>query len=496
MNSLFRLFAGADPKECSPDVLNGTISIIESIIKEREEESDFDCGLSSLLLLSYPLIGEIGSYCNQQVQCIANNAPNNMLTICHQQEHIDFSKCCRTTYIANNAPNTLYELNLMKVVKFHIADVARFSQIRCFKFHLRDFYLLPLPTKGRISRHLYKMEIDNDGDDRANISELVGCTVFDFDNITDLKLSNFGTQREPHFPETTFCRLMSKFRNLTHLNLHSMYVQPIKSLRLIALKQLLVKLESFTISSGGGMATQIVSLLPPTIKYLYCGWMRLKEFKTMAPLLRSAADANKLSSLEEVALPAISGTESVLQCIGNAAHGHHGLKRVYLNWAKKGCDLSSTTVLPELFRRERGLKELGIRTYGRQIKDICPDIERAITNIGEDARKSIHIKLRLQLALKVAAQDVIEQFMKILKRLQMSRIEDYVLNLGLSMDELDIKCFPDTEEWNQRLQRLKDQIGDKSELTFSECNIMATNKNCKLIEGIWDTFDRQRSLGW
>lgn len=158
------------------------------------------------------------------------------------------------------------------------------------------------------------------------------------------------------------------------------------------LKQLLVNLDSLLISSGNGVVAQVFSVLTAIIKSLHYGLLKYtSEVEHMCQSLRSAANVHMLSSLEEISLPVVNGTESVLKCIGNAGD-HYGLKRVYFNWLKEDCPI----ILRDLLIRERGLEELGIRARLGQIKDICAEIERAISNIAEEKRNRIQIKLRLR----------------------------------------------------------------------------------------------------
>lgn len=452
---LFRDFVGCEAREANQDMLNGAISIIEDIIKSREKPSDSDAVPSTILSLSHALIGEIGSFCNQKY-------------------HSNFSICCRTTFIGCNAPNTLRELDLLKCSNYHLVDIPSFSQIRSLRFKLKDFFYLSLPTENVICRHLHKMQIDCYWDlhIRADIHELTRCTAFRFENISHLALTGFGvgtTNNVCYFSENAFVALLQRFSNLRNLYLSAVTVSTIGRETLSNLRKSLPNLDTFVFSQTDTIFTrQLISTFSQTMRALHCAWLKVGE-------ILPSLNCIDFPVLEELTLHASPGIGSVLQTIGKSSHG---LERLCLNWRPKRCDpADAAAVLPALLCDQKGLRQLVIRANTSQIESIFPSIERAIYNVSNEERDSIQIKLRMRCDIKVEADDVMYHFLRIVNQLQVSKFNDYLLLWRFrKVKHIQI----DHRAWKQRLQKVKEQIHDRSEMTFSSKDIVVSNKKCKL----------------
>ena len=66
LTRLFQEFIGVQPANFSDDALSEIISMIEDIIRSREDDQESENRPPNLLSLSSALIGEVGSYLNQK----------------------------------------------------------------------------------------------------------------------------------------------------------------------------------------------------------------------------------------------------------------------------------------------------------------------------------------------------------------------------------------------------------------------------------------------
>lgn len=146
-------------------------------------------------------------------------------------DYMNLSIANRTIYCAANSPNTLRELDLRKQENYDEIDLNRFVLLKALAIcpnELNKFRLSLYPKCNNFS-HLVELHIDNEANvDADSIMAFIDSNIIPLGQITKLKLSNFGymdDDEDDHcFDSVLFCKLLSYFPNVIHLELASIHL--------------------------------------------------------------------------------------------------------------------------------------------------------------------------------------------------------------------------------------------------------------------------------
>lgn len=456
LKPLFYHFSGMTFNDATNQILDGAIAIISGIIKDREKASDGNpCTRNDIASLSSALIGEIGSYLNQD-------------------DHIAFSTCCRITYIGCNTPCTLRVLNLIGVSDYSsVPSLRYYPQIRELYFKLKKFKELSFPPNSHIfSHHLYSLNIDNEGEADADISGLLQCSTINFDNITHLELIDFSTARNAddgdYFSMDTFLELLLIFPRLWHLYLSSAYFPRFQPEELSKFISALPNLQVFVQNGSSDSTTiQMVASLAPQLQALRC---KTNDLHTMPDIIKNKT----FPALKELEVRAVIGAESIFEQIVESAPM---LNRVGLGFEEDAS--SAEPFIRCVFPLKTRITELFIDSYISKINDVCSGIERGLFEIeqAEHNRKSIQIKILIDCDVKCAAKDIIFQITRIVNRLYLSKIEQYLFLL--SFYEYD-DYLPDESEWEETIKSFIESNNERFDIFLDGMNMIVSNKDCTL----------------
>eukprot|EP01084_Bolivina_argentea_P230725 389232_1 len=98
-------------------------------------------------------------------------------------------------------------------------DLTRFAMVKTFCISPKAY------NECKITQftHLNKLHIDNEGNDFDDDIKMFMCSdKMNFSEITHLKLQKFGSDYEYDFD--AFCYFLSKFPNVTHLELEDIFL--------------------------------------------------------------------------------------------------------------------------------------------------------------------------------------------------------------------------------------------------------------------------------
>ena len=198
LDSLFNQFRNENNQQ-----VHAAISHINRIICSRDTQSECATPIA-LHLLPGALIGELGSYLTQN-------------------SYINFSKCCRSVYVACNTPNTLRSLHISGLNDYSAINLQKYPQLTHLHLDLDNFQDLRFPSTGTVCNRLTHLHLNfSCADDEvaaiAAAEEFDKCTSINLSGVTHLNLSHFGcAMKEGHvdydgdYWAITLLRLLSKF---------------------------------------------------------------------------------------------------------------------------------------------------------------------------------------------------------------------------------------------------------------------------------------------
>ena len=428
---------------CNDDdrhILTDLISIVHKIIQNREKKDEIEVEARTMLSLSAPLIGEVGSYLKRE-------------------DHVNYGLVSRTIYIGCNAPNSLRVLDLRPKWDYSKIDMYRYSQLRTLKFNLSAFPSFHFPSTRTMSKYLHKMVIDNDK--RLSIAafdDLAQCQSIRFSSITHLMLSDFSSialsQRGSRLSAEDFIKLLSLFPNLQYLHLNGVYVQRFDSDQISQFMELLPALQVFVTKGVNSTSTrEMIMAVAPRLKSLRCGF-------------QLDLDTVSMSSLEELYI-----APDTCAALLSKIKSDNGLKRLGLSY-RGVWSVKPQRLIPKLIARWKGLEQLLIKAKLGQLKSVCTAIDRGIFDIV-GKRDCLQIKLWMECdGSNLRAKDIVYHITKIISRLlYTSKIGHFVL----------IWRFwnaPRITNWNSALKKLEDQNKNTLEITSSTRSILVTNIGC------------------
>lgn len=171
----------------------------ESVLSQTERVTiKFDA-------LPYEVIGECASYLKQE-------------------DYLNLSITNRAIYCGTNSPNRLKELDCSCWSVYSDFDLNRFKQLKCLRVCTSDFNEFAsssYPMQNTFS-HLVEFDIYYEGY-HADMDVLLHSTYIPFGQITQLTLENFGKQ-EQLYDFDSFCMLLSRFPNVSHLELQEIHL--------------------------------------------------------------------------------------------------------------------------------------------------------------------------------------------------------------------------------------------------------------------------------
>lgn len=417
------------------------ISLIKSLIQKREHSSNTTSLHSAKIsFLVAPLIGSIASYL-------------------HQKEHARFGLVSRRIYICCNTPNTLRDLNAIRINRYadhSTIDVRRHSQVRILRFPLRKFKLLRFPSSGRVCRHLIKLELDNRSHHRLyNLDEFMGLQSINFLQITHLTLRNFSS------PKTSdFIKLLSLFPNLNSLSLNRVHLQPFMTEELVELKGLLPNLEVFVVRFTEKIPTiQIANTFANELRAIH--------------FAKYLDDCVYFKSLEEICTNGSSGCVSALN---RMMQNGSSLKRVFVD----GIVASRTPLLSDLISKQQTLEQLIIGAAMDQLESVCTAIEKGIFGIA-DERYQLQIKLWIGGDISITEGDydvenVINQISRVMEALESSVEIQHFVFIWRFWKFQNKRQYP---QWKKHITDILES-GNSFDISYDARNIVITNKDCKI----------------
>ena len=149
------------------------MDIIKIIVRKREDHSNSNPCKSDIHTLPKAVIGEVASYLPQK-------------------DYVSLSKTNRFIYIGCNEPITLNHLDLKKVNNYSDIDLLKYPQLTHLEINLTRFHQLSLPSAKCILNHLSQLTLNANKRSNIDINPLISQTAINLNNITHLKLTQFG----------------------------------------------------------------------------------------------------------------------------------------------------------------------------------------------------------------------------------------------------------------------------------------------------------------
>lgn len=420
--------------------------IVEEIIRAREQESneEFPMRLESMPLA---LIGKIGSFL-------------------HQKAHISFTRCSRSTYCANNMPNTLQILDLGRTahLQYQLIDVQRYAQIHCIRFTLSKFKHLSFSAGSTVFPRLRNIEITNERKADADIESLLNNKAVPWNQITHLKLSNFAKREisEPSFPKAKYTKLLMKFPNLIFLELENAYLEDIDVAEDPMWNHLLPKLKIFVDrGTTGSVADSVIRSRSKHLKML--------SFSEGAHDLPEKIDLSTLIELE-CRSPFNAHVLDMICGLPNQ------LKRMAIELVHGDLEDTDFKLITHMISQHETLEELVVLAPVACLSRVCNAFERGVFDMGEAKKESLQLKMAFSGAGKWSIADLIFEVSRVLFRMYESKISDYLVSISFWR----LEHHQTQQSWNEQLHKFALQIDSKFDFSFSGWNILISRKDSKL----------------
>ena len=424
------------------------IEIVQGIILNRKKQP-LECVPTRLGSLATSLIGEIGSYLNQK-------------------DYRKFAQCSRAIFIGTNSPNTLQVLDLKNVDDYASFKIDNYPQLYCLKVTLskfKDLVLLFCQSKLKVSSHdrsvlprLTHMEIDNEGKADANIDWL----IIRWDNIAHLTLRNFAERDEDSdkLSKQNLIKLLSRFPKLTFLTMVYVFTEECGADDDSTWNRLLSDLQTFVHARTTPSLSD--SIIRSRAHQLICVTLSRSNGGLSNDLdLRSLVEIECRYPLKDVVMSLVRKSRNLERA------------SVDVRWSRETDD--SLKLIADVISQNKRLDQVAVITPISRLEDVVSELERGIFLIRRREKSSIQIKLLIVRDTVLNASDILFQITRIINRLYISDISDYLVMFQFV--GVCARNLPNPEQWYETIQTFAVRNGSKFDVSFSSKNIVISKKD-------------------
>ena len=150
-------------------------------------------------------------------------------TFLKQTDYINLSNTNRSVYLGCNAPNSLQELNLLRVKDYSSINLALYPSVKTLKLKLSKFKDLMFPQGGSlVMNQLKSLILEGAADLNLDIDGFLAVAKqqMNTDNVRALKLKMFGAG-ENRFDVDALYKILRTFPNILNLDLSCLFLNAV-----------------------------------------------------------------------------------------------------------------------------------------------------------------------------------------------------------------------------------------------------------------------------
>ena len=435
--------------------IDTAINIMKTIMRSRHKcESMIFSIKPKFNVLPHAIIGEIGSYLNQN-------------------DHISLSKTNRRLYIGCNEPNTLQHLNVRKFQNqiYSQLNLQKYPQLRHLEIAISKLIQSSISSNRIFLNDLTQLTLQSESNSGSPpnyidiVSKFAKQKMFDFNGITHLHLFYFG-----RISFDALIQLLLLFPNIEYLCLTMTTPNNIDSE--FDLKSVLPKLKGYGRSYAGRpmIINKIISSFGSSLTSL-----RLNDLGN-EDAVKIASDM-KFSNLEELCVEWVSDIDKVNTILDTAI----SLKRLILS--NLSCNIKDKRIIKDLMQKliatRASMEHLIIFEKKDDYFDaVCDGIESGLYSLNRqtgNSKMTLNFTFGTRYLPNPKTLDILLKISRVATQLESSDIHNFMMTVHFL-------GIPD-KDWSVEWQRFVRKYESKFVIGYcmkERLRIWLANKRCNI----------------